>query len=84
MGSKSPCRRAILSGGGKGVPSNEEGLSAMSCAKIAEPIEMQFGMLSVVGRGNHVLDGGADALMVRGTVGVSGCLKRIVKHRFRG
>jgi len=29
----------------------------MSCAKTAEPIEMQFGILSRVGPGNHVLDG---------------------------
>jgi len=28
------------------------GLSAMSCAKTAEPIEMQFGMLSYEGPGN--------------------------------
>jgi len=31
--------------------------SAISCAKTAEPIEMQFWMLSQVGPGNHVLDG---------------------------
>jgi len=29
----------------------------MSPAKMAEPIEMPFGMLSRVGPGNHVLDG---------------------------
>jgi len=29
----------------------------VSCAKAAEPIEMQFGMLRLVGPGNHVLDG---------------------------
>jgi len=29
-----------------------QGLSAVSCAKTAEPIEMQFGMLSRVGPGN--------------------------------
>ena len=38
----------------------------MSCAKTAEPIEMQFGMLSRVEPGNHVLDEGLDALMARG------------------
>jgi len=37
------------------------GLSPVSCAKTAEPIEMQFGIFSWVGLGNHVLDGGADA-----------------------
>jgi len=29
-----------------------QGLSAMSCTKTAEPIEMQFGMLSQVDPGN--------------------------------
>jgi len=29
----------------------------VSCAKTAEPIEMQFGMLSGVDPGNHALDG---------------------------
>jgi len=33
-------------------------VTAMSCAKIAEPIEMLFGSWSRVGPGNHVLDGG--------------------------
>ena len=31
----------------------------MNCANAAELIEMPFGMLSGVGPGNHVLDGGA-------------------------
>jgi len=31
----------------------------------AEQIEMHFGMLSRVGPGNHVLDGGADAPLRR-------------------
>ena len=32
----------------------------MSCTKTSEPIEMQFGMLRRVGRGNHVLDESGD------------------------
>ena len=34
--------------------------AAVSCAKTAEPIELAFGMLSGVGLGNHVLNGGPD------------------------
>jgi len=33
-----------------------QGPSVVSCAKTAEPTEMQFGMLSWAGPGNHVLD----------------------------
>ena len=32
----------------------------MSPAKTAEPIEMPFGLMTWVGPGNYVLDGGAD------------------------
>jgi len=32
----------------------------VSCAKMAQPIEMPFRMLSGVGPENHVLDAGAD------------------------
>jgi len=32
----------------------------MTCAKIAELVEMPFRMLSGVGPGNHVSDGGPD------------------------
>jgi len=48
------------------------GCSALSCAKTAEPIEMQFeiGLLSGMGSGKYVLNGGADAAMGRDT----GCL----------
>ena len=56
----------------------------MSCAKTAEPIEMQFGMLSRVGPGNHELYEGADAPTKRGTFGMSGRLKSIVKHGILG
>jgi len=31
----------------------------VSCAKTAEPLEMPFGMWTVVGPSNHVLDGGS-------------------------
>jgi len=53
------------------------GLSAVSCAKTAEPIEMQFAMQSQMGPGNHALNG-----RCRGndTFGVSGGL--IVKQDF--
>ena len=33
--------------------------SAVSCTEMAVPVKMQFGTLSRVGPGNHVLDGGA-------------------------
>jgi len=39
----------------------------MSCAKTAEPIEMPFGVLSRVVPRNHVLDGGADAPVGKGS-----------------
>jgi len=41
-----------------GGPFQSKGLSAVSCAKVAEPIEMQFGMRSPVGPRKHVLNGG--------------------------
>jgi len=53
----SPCEGAILSG--KWLPIVKCGDSVVSCAEMAVPIEMQFGMLSRVVPGNSVLDGGA-------------------------
>ena len=53
----------------------------MSCAKVAKPIEMQFGMLSWVGPRNHVLDGVQMPPREGALLGVSGQLKSIVKHR---
>jgi len=44
-----------------------QGLFVVSCAKTAESIEMQFGLLSQVSSWNHILDGGADAPSERGT-----------------
>jgi len=41
----------------------------VSCANEVEPTEIQFGMLSQVGPGNHILDWGADALTGSGTFG---------------
>jgi len=55
----------------------------VSCAKTAEPIEMQFGTLSRVGP-EHVLYGDVDAPTGRGTFGVSGRFKSIVMHRIWG
>ena len=52
----------------------------MSCAKTVTPIEMQSGMLSH-GSSEHALHGNVDAPMGMGTFGVSGQLKRTVKHR---
>ena len=50
------CERAILKGEGA-AHCKVWGLQcAVSCARKAEPIEMPFGMLSLVGLGNHVLD----------------------------
>ena len=34
----------------------------MSCAKIAEPIEMPFGLWNQIGPRNHVLDGSPQVL----------------------
>ena len=57
----------------------------MSCAKIAEPIEMHFGILSWLDPGNiYVLHGNVDASTARGIFGVCGQLKSIVKHRILG
>jgi len=56
----------------------------VSCAKTAEPIEIQFGMLSRMDPGNHLLHDGADAPMRWGTLAVSDPLKSIVKHRILG
>jgi len=53
----SPCEGAILSG--KWRPIAKCGDSVVSCAEMAEPIKMQFSMLSRVFPGNHVLHGGA-------------------------
>ena len=39
-------------------------VSAVSCAKTAEPIEMPFGLWARMGPRNHVLDGGPAVLRV--------------------
>jgi len=41
-------------------------VTLVSSAKTAELIEMQFGLRTWVGPGNHVLDGGLDPPMGRG------------------
>ena len=48
----------------------------MSCVKTAEPIKLQFGMLSRMG-GENILHGDIDIPMGGGTFGVSGPLKSI-------
>jgi len=53
-----PCEGAILIG--KGRPIVKGGLSSVSCAITAEPIEMPFGTLSEVGQRKNVIDGGPD------------------------
>jgi len=40
-------------------------VTPVSPAKVAEPIEMPFGLRTRVGPGNHVLDGGPDPQMGR-------------------
>ena len=55
----------------------------MSCAKTAEPIQMQFGLLSLVGPENMYYMG-VDPYTARSSFGVSGQLKSIVKHRTLG
>jgi len=41
-------------------------VTLVSPAKMAEPIEMQFGLRTRVGPGNHVLDSGPDPPVGRG------------------
>ena len=40
------------------------GVTPVSPAKTAEPIEMPFGLRTQVGPGNHVLDEGPDPIMI--------------------
>jgi len=54
----SPCEGAILRGKGAAHCKVHRG-STMSCGKIAELVEMPFGMWARVGPRNHVLDGSA-------------------------
>jgi len=55
-------------------------LSAISCAKMAKPIEMQFGMLRRVGPWNHVLHGGAGDPTVRSTFcGLANCKAQVLR-----
>ena len=42
------------------MPGHARRHTAMSSAKMAEPIEMPLGVRTLVGPGNHVLDGGPD------------------------
>jgi len=49
-----PCKRAIL--GGKDMPEHAQQYSAMSCEKMAEPIDMPFGLLTGVGRRKHMFN----------------------------
>jgi len=46
----SPCKAAIL---GKVMPDD----TAVSCAKMAEPVEIPFGLRTRVGPRKHVVDG---------------------------
>ena len=55
----------------------------MSCAKTAEPIKIQFGMLSRWVE-EHVLHRAVDAPTGSSTQGVSGRPKRIIKNRILG
>jgi len=51
-----PCEGAILRGK-MAAHCKIWGLCAVSCAKTVEPIEMAFGIWTLVGPRNHVLDG---------------------------
>ena len=50
-----PCEGAIFRG--KDMPVHARRRTAVNCAKMAEPIEMPFGVLTRLGPRNHVLDG---------------------------
>ena len=54
-------------------------VTLVSSAKTAEPIEMPFGLRTLVGPGNHLLDGGPDFPMGRDNFGGKG--RPIVKYR---
>jgi len=54
-------------------------VTLVSPVKTAQPIEMPFGLTTLVGPGNHVLVGGPDPPMRRGNFG--GMRRRIVKYR---
>jgi len=56
-------------------------LSAMCCAKMAEPIKLQLGMLSWVGPGNMYYTRCGCSYEKRHFLVVSGLLTSIVKHR---
>jgi len=50
-GPDTPCEGAIISG--KDMPGHARRHSGVSCAKMAEPIDMQFGLCTRVGRRKH-------------------------------
>jgi len=43
-------------------------VTTMSCAKMDEPIEMPFGVLTHMGPRNHVLDSGAHGRLLANTI----------------
>ena len=53
-----PQRKGAILRGEMAAHSNVQGYPAVICAKTAVLIEMQFGMRSQVGPGNHMLDRG--------------------------
>jgi len=59
-GSKSPHGKGQFWGQKGATHCKVEGLPAVSPAKTVKPIEMPFGMVVVMGPGNHVVDGGWD------------------------
>jgi len=52
-------RRSNFEGGGKGRPIVKYRDTAVNCAKTAEPIEMPFGLWTLVCPRKHVFDGGS-------------------------
>ena len=74
MGSIFPCKGAILRRKWAALYI-VQGLSAVSCAKMAEAIEMPFGGHTLVGSTNHVglLDAGASCRHLVNTTDLSVC-----------
>jgi len=67
-----PCKMAILRGKGA-AHCKVLGLSAVSSAKTAEPIEMPFGIWTLVGPRKHVLGGDAHWRHLKNTIEPSMC-----------
>jgi len=56
-------------------------VTVVSPAKMVQPIEMLFGLMTVMGPTNHVLDGGPDSRSPIGRPNFEGNGRPIVKYR---